>query len=107
MTPEQEASLRAFLRETFPDLAEAPIVRTRVCVYGDTWDGHFWIAADPDRDGLIVAAGGSGHGFKFAPVMGDVIADAAEGAENPWLGKFRWRPEVHPERGEEAARHQG
>lgn len=52
-----------------------------------------------------MAAGGSGHGFKFAPVLGDLIADAALEIRNPWLTKFRWRAEVLPQRGEEAARH--
>ena len=60
------------------------------------------IAPDPERDGLVVAAGGSGHGFKFAPVLGDIIADGVDGAVVP---KFRWRPEVRPTRGEEASRH--
>jgi glycine/D-amino acid oxidase-like deaminating enzyme len=106
VTMNQEAALRAFLRETFPDLAAAPIVYTRVCVYCDTWDGHFWIARDPDREGLVVVAGGSGHAFKFAPVLGDLIADAVEGAQSPQLDRFRWRPEVRPTRSEEAARHQ-
>ena len=101
VTREETAALRSFLRDTFPALADAPIAATRVCVYGDTRDEHFLIAPDPDRDGLVVAAGGSGHGFKFAPLLGDWIADAVEGKVIP---KFRWRPEVQPARGEEAAR---
>jgi len=104
VTAEDEAALRAFLAGTFPALAGAPVARTRVCVYGDTWDGHFWIDADPDREGLVVAAGGSGHAFKFAPLLGDLVADAAEGAAHP---KFRHRPGVRPRRAEEAARHHG
>jgi glycine/D-amino acid oxidase-like deaminating enzyme len=106
VTADEEAALRAFLREAFPALADAPIARTRVCVYCDTWDGHFWIAPDPDRQGLVVAAGGSGHAFKFAPVIGDIIADAVEGRASPLLDRFRWRPEVRPSHSEEAARHQ-
>jgi glycine/D-amino acid oxidase-like deaminating enzyme len=104
VSADDEANLRAFLRETFPSLVDAPIVYTRLCVYGDTWDGHFWIAPDPDRDGLIVAAGGSGHGFKFAPVLGDLIADATEGVPNAMLAKFRWRDDLGPRASEEAAR---
>ena len=107
VTAEQEAHLRAFLRGTFPALSDAPIVYTRVCLYCDTWDEHLWIARDPEREGLVVATGDSGHGFKFAPALGDVIADAVEGADNPLLRKFRWRPEVKPARGEEAARYHG
>src|SRR5439155_309646 len=67
VTPQDEQNLREFLSSTFPALADAPIVNTRICLYCDTSDGHFWIAPDPERPGLIVATGDSGHGFKFAP----------------------------------------
>ncbi len=80
------------------------MVYTRLCLYADTHDEDFWIARDPAREGLTVASGGSGHGFKFAPVLGGIIADAVEGRANPWLDKFRWRPEVRLARGREAAR---
>jgi glycine/D-amino acid oxidase-like deaminating enzyme len=53
-----------------------------------------------------VATGGSGHAFKFAPVLGDLVADAAEGAPPPLGGKFAWRPGAAA-RPEEAARHHG
>jgi sarcosine oxidase / L-pipecolate oxidase len=106
VTPEETDRLRAWLREKLPPLAEAPIVFTRVCLYCDTWDGHFWIARDPERAGLVMATGGSGHGFKFAPILGGWIADAADERPNPLLEKFRWRPEVRLKRSEEAARFQ-
>ena len=93
VTPQEEQNLRDFLSSTFPALADAPIVYTRICMYCDTNDGHFWIAPDPERPGLIVATGDSGHGFKFAPVLGEIIADAVEEKANPLLQKFRWRPE--------------
>lgn len=101
-----EINLRTFLAETFPALADAPIVHTRVCMYCDTHDGHFWIARDPEREGLVVAAGDDGHGFKFAPVLGEIIADAAEGKDNRLLNKFRWRPEVRAGTASDAARFQ-
>jgi sarcosine oxidase / L-pipecolate oxidase len=104
VTPEEEANLRAFLSSTFPTLADAPIVYSRVCMYCDTNDGHFWIAPDPERPGLIVATGDSGHGFKFAPVLGEIIAEAVENKSNPLLKKFRWRPEVSAGEQKEAAR---
>ncbi|MEE8116240.1 MAG: hypothetical protein V3T28_03945, partial [Gemmatimonadales bacterium] len=59
---------------------------------------------DPERDGLTVASGGSGHGFKFAPVLGAIIADAVVGRGNRWLARFRWRPDVRLAHGGEAAR---
>ncbi|HEX4420548.1 MAG TPA: FAD-dependent oxidoreductase [Kofleriaceae bacterium] len=91
VTAAQEAALREFLAATFPALADAPIVYRRLCVYGDTRDGHFWIARHPTRPNLTIAAGGSGHGFKFAPVLGELIADAALGRPNRLAAKFRWR----------------
>jgi len=107
VTFEDERKLREFLAWTFPSLADAPIVHTRVCMYCDTHDGHFWIARDPEREGLVIAAGDSGHGFKFAPVLGEIIADAVEGKDNPLLGKFRWRPEVRAGTGTDVARSRG
>lgn len=62
---------------------------------------------DPDAPRQVtagVASGGSGHGFKFAPVLGEIIADAVEGRAHPLANKFRWRPEVRLEAGREAAR---
>jgi glycine/D-amino acid oxidase-like deaminating enzyme len=106
VTADETARLRQWLSEKLPALADAPITYTRVCLYCDTWDGHFWIAPDPEREGLVMATGGSGHGFKFAPVLGQWIADAVEGRPNPMLVKFRWRPDVRPPRSEEAARFQ-
>ena len=107
VTVEDEKNLREFLASTFPPLADAPIVYTRVCMYCDTHDGHFWIARDPKREGLVVAAGDSGHGFKFAPVLGEIIADAVEAKDNPLLDKFRWRPEVRAGSGTDVARSTG
>jgi glycine/D-amino acid oxidase-like deaminating enzyme len=82
---------RAFLRDSLPELADAPIRATRLCLYCDTFDGDFWIDHDPGRPGLVVAAGDSGHGFKFAPVLGRLIADVVERKPNPWAHRFRWR----------------
>jgi glycine/D-amino acid oxidase-like deaminating enzyme len=104
VTPEEESQMREFVSRTFPALADAPVVYTRVCLYCDTHDGHFWIAPDPERPGLVVATGDCGHGFKFAPILGEIIADAVEGKENPLLRKFRWRPEVRAGTAKEAAR---
>jgi len=106
VTREDENDLRKFLRSTIPGLAEAPIVYTRVCMYCDTNDGDFWIAPDPDRPNLTIATGDCGHGFKFAPVLGELIADVVEGKPNPLLQKFRWRPEIKSGETKEAARFQ-
>ena len=104
VTPQEEKDLREFLSWTFPTLTDALIVYKRICLYCDTRDGHFWIAPDPEHPGLVVATGDSGHGFKFAPVLGEIVADAVEGKSNPLLEKFRWRPEIRPGETKEAAR---
>jgi len=106
VTKEDESKMRQFLSDSFPALANSPIVSTRICFYCDTHDGNFWIAPDPDRPGLVIAAGDCGHGFKFAPVLGEIVADAVEGKSNPLLEKFRWRPEVKAGETKEAARFQ-
>jgi sarcosine oxidase / L-pipecolate oxidase len=98
--------LRSFLADTFPTLLDAQIVYTRRCLYSDTLDGHFWVDRHPQRIGLSVAAGDSGHGFKFAPVLGALIADVVEGKSNEWAVKFRWRSLAAKTVSEEAARYQ-
>ena len=70
VTAQEEEGLREFLGVSIPDLVDAPLVFTRVCLYCDTRDENFWIAPDPAREGLVVATGDSGHAFKFAPVLG-------------------------------------
>jgi sarcosine oxidase / L-pipecolate oxidase len=107
VTPDDARSLRGFLARTFPALKGARIAHTRRCLYCDTRDEHFWIDRHPAREGLVVAAGGSGHGFKFAPILGSLVADAVEGLPNPWLPRFRWREFGEDVAGQEAARFHG
>ena len=107
VTPAHEERIRARLAEALPELATGEIVYRRLCLYEDTQDGDFWIARDPARGGLTVASGGSGHGFKFAPVLGSIIADVVEGRAHPVADKFRWRPEVRLITAMEAARFHG
>ena len=95
-------ALRKFLTESLPALKDAPIVSTRICMYCDSWDGDFYIDHHPEKPGLMVAAGGSGHGFKFAPVLGGIIADVLEKRPNPYAHRWRWR--VRGESKFEAAR---
>jgi glycine/D-amino acid oxidase-like deaminating enzyme len=107
VTSEEKQNLRKFLSWALPALADAPIVYARVCMYCDTHDGHFWISPDREREGLVIAAGDCGHGFKFAPVLGEIIADAVEGKPNPILEQFRWRPEVPAGASTDVARFRG
>ena len=107
VSSEEEENLRKFLSWALSALADAPIVYTRVCMYCETHDGNFWIAPDPEREGLVIATGDCGHGFKFAPVLGEIIADSVEQKSNPILEKFRWRPELCEGAGTDVARFRG
>ena len=86
-----EGRFRSFLRASLPLAAEAPVVRTRLCLYSDSFDGDLFVDRHPAREGLVVAAGDSGHAFKFAPLLGDMIADVVESEPNRWAERFRWR----------------
>jgi len=86
-----ETRCRTFLAESLPHLAEAPLAGSRTCLYCDTWDGNFYIDRDPELSGLIYATGGSGHAFKFTPVLGRLVADVIEEKANPYNARFAWR----------------
>jgi sarcosine oxidase / L-pipecolate oxidase len=93
-TPADEAALRVFLRDSLPGLADLPLHASKTCLYCDSFDGDFWIGADPERPGLVVAAGDSGHGFKFAPVIGEIVADAVDGKVTAATRRFGWRDPI-------------
>jgi glycine/D-amino acid oxidase-like deaminating enzyme len=89
---QDEVHCRAFLARSLPSLAPLTFYGSKMCLYCDTWDGDFWIGRDPERQGLVVTTGGSGHAFKFAPALGGLTADALEGIENAYTERFAWRP---------------
>jgi glycine/D-amino acid oxidase-like deaminating enzyme len=100
--PHVYPKLNTFLHNNLPQMEQAKIEKARLCYYCDTWDGNFYITPHPAKKNLIIACGGSGHGFKFAPILGDLIADVAEGQPNRFAAKFKWRARGVPEK--EAAR---
>lgn len=74
--PHDEASFRDVLRRWIPD-ADGPLLSMAVCMYTNTPDSHFVIDIHPECDRAVIACGFSGHGFKFASVVGEVLADLA------------------------------
>ncbi|ROV90163.1 hypothetical protein VSDG_08765 [Cytospora chrysosperma] len=98
--PESDrAGLRAALREMIPwaGLHDRPFRSTRLCWYTDTPDGDFIIDYHPDYKGLFLATGGSGHGFKFLPVIGDKITDCIMGrCPDAFKGKWSFRKPGSP-----------
>jgi len=72
--PEDEEILREAIRRYFPD-ADGPTLAMKVCLFSNTPDEHFIIDTLPDAPRIVVAAGFSGHGFKFCSVVGEIVAD--------------------------------
>ncbi|CAI7648566.1 unnamed protein product [Penicillium bialowiezense] len=93
---EGQDSFRVALKQLLPRFADREFVDTRVCWYTDTPKGDFIITYHPEHEGLFLATGGSGHGYKFFPVLGDKIVDAMEGtlaATEPELSEmWTWSP---------------
>jgi monomeric sarcosine oxidase len=74
--------VRAFMNRRFPAMKDAPLVEARVCQYENTSNGDFLIDRHPDFDNVWLLGGGSGHGFKHGPVLGEyVAARIVEGGE--------------------------
>jgi sarcosine oxidase len=82
VTPETLATVRSFVARRFPGLKEAPLVAGEVCQYENTSNGDFLIDRHPERDNVWLVGGGSGHGFKHGPAVGEyVTARIVEGGE--------------------------
>jgi glycine/D-amino acid oxidase-like deaminating enzyme len=73
------ARARTVLRERFPQLADAPLLEARVCQYEASSDGHFLIDRHPGRDNVWLVGGGSGHGYKMGPALGEYVAALVSG----------------------------
>jgi glycine/D-amino acid oxidase-like deaminating enzyme len=71
---------RAFLAERFPALAGAPLVESRVCQYENTSSGDFLIDRHPDFSNVWLVGGGSGHGFKHGPMVGEHVTALIDGS---------------------------
>lgn len=77
------ARARQLLAERFPALADAPVVETRVCQYANSPDGHLLIDRHPAAANVWLAGGGSGHGFKLGPAIGEHVAQRVLGETGP------------------------
>jgi glycine/D-amino acid oxidase-like deaminating enzyme len=70
---------REYVAQRFPGLRDCPIVESRICQVEQTANGHFLIDRHPDFDNVWIAGGGSGHGFKHGPMVGQYVADRLAG----------------------------
>jgi monomeric sarcosine oxidase len=81
------AEARAFMEQRFPGMRGAPLVEARVCQYENTWNGDFVIDRHPGYDNVWVCGGGSGHGFKHGPAVGEYAAERVLKGDAP-LARF-------------------
>ena len=76
-------AVREYVARRVPRLANAPVVETRVCQYENTSNGDFLIDRHPAFDNVWIVGGGSGHGFKHGPVVGEYVARMIAGEQAP------------------------
>ncbi len=74
VTPAELKRVRGFLARRFPAIARAPLVGAEVCQYEASPDSHFIVDRHPGASNVWLVGGGSGHGFKMGPAMGELIA---------------------------------
>ena len=74
VTREGLAQVREYLARRFPAMRDAPVLESRVCQYENTWNGDFLIDRHPELENVWLVGGGSGHGFKHGPAVGEYVA---------------------------------
>jgi monomeric sarcosine oxidase len=81
VSPESVSRLRAYLARRVPALADAPVIESRVCQYENTSNGDFLIDRHPSVENAWLVGGGSGHGFKHGPAVGELVASLVSNNE--------------------------
>ncbi|KAF2264305.1 FAD dependent oxidoreductase, partial [Lojkania enalia] len=86
-------AIKGVVRDLFPELMPCGISGVRNCWYTDSLDNSFVIDRDPEDKGLMVCSGGSGHGFKFFPILGREVVNIIENpmSKNEYAKLWRWR----------------
>ena len=67
--------VREYVAFRFPGMKDAPLIEARVCQYEQTSDSHFVVDRHPGRENVWLLGGGSGHGFKHGPALGEMMAE--------------------------------
>ncbi|HJT64877.1 MAG TPA: FAD-dependent oxidoreductase [Pyrinomonadaceae bacterium] len=76
-------AVREYVARRVPSLAAAPVTETRVCQYENTSNGDFLIDRHPDLENVWLVGGGSGHGFKHGPAVGEYVTAMISGNRQP------------------------
>ena len=93
MTSDDEEAVRRFLDAHLP-IVNGPLNKAQTCIYTLSPDRHFIIDIHPEYPQVALATGFSGHGFKFASVVGEILADLSEKGRTDWdiemfrIGRF-------------------
>jgi len=99
-SPEGLRAVREYVAFRFPALTDAPLLEARVCQYENTPDEHLLIDRHPAAANVWLVGGGSGHGVKFGPALGELVADAVLGRREPdplfRLARFAANPGAAP-----------
>jgi len=74
VSPEGVRAMREYIAFRFPRMKDAPLIETRVCQYENTPDNHFIVDRHPRSQNIWIVGGGSGHGFKHGPALGELVA---------------------------------
>ncbi|HEY8133944.1 MAG TPA: FAD-dependent oxidoreductase, partial [Thermoanaerobaculia bacterium] len=91
------ARARHLLAERFPELAKAPLLSAEVCQYENSPDGNLIIDRHPQASNVWLLGGGSGHGFKLSPSVGEMAAQAIlSGKDVPKMFRLERLPNVKP-----------
>ncbi len=88
VTGESLVEVRQYLARRVPDLQNAPVTETRVCQYENTSNGDFLIDRHPEFENVWLVGGGSGHGFKHGPVVGEYVLARIEGSDEGLEPRF-------------------
>jgi glycine/D-amino acid oxidase-like deaminating enzyme len=75
VSPATLKRVREYIAFRFPAMQDAPLIETRVCQYEQTADSHFIVDRHPRIDNVWLLGGGSGHGFKHGPALGEMMAE--------------------------------
>lgn len=76
-------AVREYIARRLPSLVDAPVTETRVCQYENTSNGDFLIDRHPELENVWLVGGGSGHGFKHGPAVGEYVTALLMGHRQP------------------------
>jgi glycine/D-amino acid oxidase-like deaminating enzyme len=93
ISEEALAGARRYLAHRFPGMKNAPLLESRVCQYENTTDHNFIVDRHPANGNIWILGGGSGHGFKHGPALGEMMADLVikDESGDPLYGLARFK----------------